>query len=34
MADDGFSPYVDDKGNISFPEGFRTSMEETNYEQQ
>ena len=26
MADDGFSPYVDDAGNISFPEGFRTSM--------
>ncbi len=26
MADDGFSPYVDDEGNISFPEEFRTSM--------
>lgn len=26
MADDGFSPYVDELGNISFPEGFRTSM--------
>ncbi len=26
MADDGFSPYVDEHGNISFPEGFRTSM--------
>ena len=26
MADDGFSPYVDDEGNIRFPEGFRTSM--------
>jgi hypothetical protein len=22
----GFSPYVDEKGNISFPQGFRTSM--------
>ena len=21
-----FSPYVDEKGNISFPDGFRTSM--------
>ena len=26
MADGGFSPYVDDEGNIRFPEGFRTSM--------
>ena len=26
MADDGFSSYVDDEGNISFPTGFRTSM--------
>jgi len=26
MADDGFSPHVDDEGNIHFPEGFRTSM--------
>ncbi|MGI9271940.1 MAG: cytochrome P460 family protein [Woeseiaceae bacterium] len=26
MADDSFSPYVDADGNISFPEGFRTSM--------
>ena len=25
-ADDGFSPYVDAKGNISFPDGFRASM--------
>lgn len=25
-AHDGFSPYVDDKGAISFPAGFRTSM--------
>ena len=25
-ADDGFSPYVDANGNISFPHGFRTSM--------
>ena len=25
-ADDGFSPYVDEQGNISFPGGFRTSM--------
>ena len=25
-ADEGFSPYVDQQGNISFPEGFRTSM--------
>ena len=25
-AEEGFSPYVDDAGNISFPEGFRTSM--------
>ena len=25
-ADDGFSPYVDQQGNISFPGGFRTSM--------
>ncbi|MGK0297320.1 MAG: hypothetical protein ACI9XC_000923 [Gammaproteobacteria bacterium] len=26
MAQDNFSPYVDTNGNISFPEGFRTSM--------
>jgi hypothetical protein len=26
FAGDGFSDYVDDKGNISFPEGFRTEM--------
>ncbi len=26
FADEGFSPYVDRKGNISFPEGFRMSM--------
>jgi len=26
LAGDGFSPYVDDKGNISFPNDFRTSM--------
>lgn len=26
MAKDGFSPYVDRQGNISFPQGFRTSM--------
>ncbi|MFT5675307.1 MAG: hypothetical protein ACI808_001238 [Paraglaciecola sp.] len=26
MAGDRFSLYVDDAGNISFPEGFRTSM--------
>lgn len=26
MADDTFSPYVDDKGNISFPKNFRTTM--------
>ena len=26
MAEEGFSPYVDDKGRISFPDGFRTSM--------
>ena len=26
MADDVYSPYVDDAGIISFPEGFRTSM--------
>lgn len=25
-ADEGFSPYVDAEGNISFPVGFRTSM--------
>jgi hypothetical protein len=25
-ADEGFSPYVDEQGNISFPDGFRTSM--------
>lgn len=25
-ADEGFSPYVDDQGNISFPDGFRSSM--------
>ncbi len=25
-ADDVFSPYVDNEGNIRFPEGFRTSM--------
>lgn len=25
-AQDGFSPYVDDEGRISFPDGFRTSM--------
>ena len=25
-ADDGFSPYVDEQGNISFPDGFRSSM--------
>jgi hypothetical protein len=25
-ADDGFSRYVDEQGNISFPEGFRDSM--------
>ena len=25
-AGEGFSPYVDDKGNISFPSGFRTNM--------
>ena len=25
-ADDSFSPYVDEQGNISFPDGFRTSM--------
>jgi hypothetical protein len=25
-ADEGFSPFVDAQGNISFPEGFRTSM--------
>jgi len=26
MADDTFSPYVDSKGNISFPSDFRTNM--------
>ena len=26
MGGEGFSPYVDAKGNISFPKGFRTSM--------
>jgi hypothetical protein len=26
MAGDGFSPYVDDEGNIRFPDGFRTAM--------
>ena len=26
FAEDRFSPYVDDEGNIDFPEGFRTSM--------
>jgi hypothetical protein len=26
MADDTFSPYVDGKGNISFPANFRTNM--------
>ena len=25
-ADEGFSPYVDENGNISFPNGFRSSM--------
>jgi len=25
-ADEHFSPYVDDKGGIAFPDGFRTSM--------
>jgi len=25
-GEEGFSPYVDEKGNISFPQGFRTSM--------
>ncbi|MDT0618612.1 cytochrome P460 family protein [Salinisphaera sp. P385] len=25
-AEQGFSPYVDDQGNISFPDDFRTSM--------
>ncbi len=25
-ADEGFSPYVDEQGNISFPDEFRTSM--------
>jgi hypothetical protein len=25
-ASGGFSPYVDEQGNISFPDGFRTSM--------
>jgi hypothetical protein len=25
-AQSGYSPYVDDEGNISFPAGFRTSM--------
>jgi hypothetical protein len=26
IAQEGFSPYVDDAGNISLPSGFRTSM--------
>ena len=26
IADDTFSPYVDEKGNISFPHSFRTNM--------
>lgn len=26
IAEDGFSPYVDEAGNISFPEGFDLSM--------
>lgn len=26
IADERFSPYVDDKGGITFPDGFRTSM--------
>lgn len=26
MADDSFSPHVDDAGNIRFPDGFRTAM--------
>ena len=25
-ADEGFSPYVDNDGNIAFPDGFRSSM--------
>jgi len=26
IAEEGFSPYVDEQGNISLPNGFRTSM--------